>query len=143
VPRKYFTLSDANRTLPLVKRIVADITAVHPKWRDLVSHYELVAGQARPEWGESAEQLALHNEIEGVARNINDYLQELERVGCVFKGFEQGLVDFYGKVDGRDVFWCWKVGEDKIDHWHELEGGYAGRQPVRELIRAGDPQGRL
>ncbi len=96
MPRKYFTLAEANRTLPLVKRIVADILSLHPKWRDLVSRYELVAAQAKPEWGESAEQVGLRTEIESVAREINDYLLELEQIGCVFKGFDQGLVDFYG-----------------------------------------------
>lgn len=136
VARKYFTLSEANRTLPLVKRIVSDITGLYPKWRDLVYRYEFVAAQARPEWGESAEQLALHGEVEGVAREINQFLEELEQVGCVFKGFEQGLVDFYGKLEGRDVLWCWKVGEDKIDHWHDVDAGYAGRHPVPEVARS-------
>ncbi len=136
--RKYFTLRDANRTLPLVKRIVADITALYPTWRDLVYRYEYAAAQARPERGESAEQQRLRAEIEGVAREMNRYLEELEQVGCVFKGFEQGLVDFYGKMDGRDVFWCWKVGEDKIGHWHDLESGFAGRQLVPELVGKGE-----
>ncbi len=130
MPRKYFTLAEANRTLPLVKRIVADILSLHPKWRDLVSRYELVAAQAKPEWGESAEQVGLRTEIESVAREINDYLLELEQIGCVFKGFDQGLVDFYGKLEGRDIFWCWKQGEERIEHWHDLEAGYAGRQTI-------------
>ena len=127
---RYFSLSEANATLPLVRRVVADITSVYPKWRDLVASYELVAAQARPEWGESPEQIRLRGEIEVVARDIAAYLGELEQVGCVFKGFDQGLVDFYGKLDGRDVFWCWKVGEERIEYWHELEAGFAGRQPV-------------
>jgi hypothetical protein len=130
MPRKYFTLAEANRTLPLVKRIVSDIVALHPRWRDLVGQYELVAAQAKPEWGESPEQIELRTRIDAVAREIDQYLAELASVGCVFKGFEQGLVDFYGTLDGRDVFWCWRVGEDRIEHWHELEGGYAGRQPI-------------
>ena len=134
MPRKYFTLADANRTLPLVKRIVGDITALYPTWRDLVYRYEYAAAQARPEWGESAEQQSLRGQIEDVARSINGYLEELEQVGCVFKGFEQGLVDFYGKLDGREVFWCWKVGEDRIEYWHDMEAGYAGRQLVPELV---------
>ena len=134
--KKYFTLPEATRTLPLVKRIVGDITALYPKWRDLVYRYEFAAAQARPEWGESAEQLDLRAEIEEVAREINRFLEELEQVGCVFKGFEQGLVDFYGKLDGRDVFWCWKVGEEKIEHWHELDAGFAGRQPLPAVVDA-------
>jgi len=135
VLRKYFSLTEANRTLPLVKRVVADITALHPKWRDLVYKYELAAAQARPDWGESKEQLDLRGAIETIAHQIQDYLLELEQIGCVFKGFEHGLVDFYGKLDGREIFWCWKQGEDRIDHWHDLEAGYAGRQPVPEVVR--------
>ena len=46
--------------------------------------------------------------------------------------FEQRI---YGRLDGRDIFWCWKHGEEKIEHWHELEAGYQGRQPVPEVVR--------
>ena len=127
---KFFTVSEADRTLPLVRRVVADITALYPEWRELISRYELAAAQARPEWGESPDQLALRSRIEDIARRITAYLAELEAVGCVFKGFQEGLVDFYGKLDGRDVFWCWKQGEDRIEHWHEIEAGFAGRQPL-------------
>jgi len=133
VPR-FFTVAEANKTLPLVRRIVSDITALHPQWRDLVSQYELVAAQAKPEWGESPEQLDLRRRIDDVAGKITDYLQELEKIGCVFKGFDEGLVDFYGKLDGREIFWCWKQGEERISHWHEVEAGYAGRQAIPELV---------
>ena len=130
MPHRYFTLAEANRTLPLVRRIVADLVSLHPQWRDLVSKYEVVAAGARPDWGESTEQLALRGRIEDIARQINGYLEELAQIGCVFKGFEEGLVDFYGKLEGREIFWCWKHGEERIEHWHELETGYAGRQPI-------------
>jgi hypothetical protein len=127
---RYFTLAEANATLPLVRRIVADITVVYPAWRELVAEYELVAAQSRPEWGESPEQIRLRTAIEARARDIAGYLAELEQIGCVFKGFEQGLVDFCGKLDGRDIFWCWKVGEAKIEYWHEIDAGFAGRQAI-------------
>jgi len=136
VPKKYFTLDHANRTLPLVRKIVSDITSLHPVWRDLVYRYELVAAQSDPKWGESTEQVNLRMQIEAVARQINGYLIELEEIGCVFKGFEEGLVDFYGQLDGREMFWCWKQGEERISHWHELEAGFAGRQPIPELTRS-------
>lgn len=131
---RYFTLPEANATLPLVRRIVADIMVAHPRWRDLVASFELVAAQARPERGESAEQVRLRTAIEVAAKDIASYLSELEQIGCVFKGFDQGLVDFYGKLDDRDVFWCWKVGETKIEYWHEIEAGFAGRQSVTAVL---------
>jgi hypothetical protein len=131
---KFFTLAEANRTLPLVKRVVQDITTVYPQWQDLVSRYELIAAQARPEWGESQEQLSLKAEIDTVAGKINACLQELEQIGCEFKGFDAGLVDFHGRLDGREILWCWKLGEDRIAHWHDLDAGFGGRQPIPEVV---------
>ena len=131
---KLFTLAEANRTLPLVKRVVSDILATYPQWKDLVGRYELIASQARPEWGESQEQLNLKAEIDAVALKINGFLGELERIGCEFKGFDEGLVDFHGRLDEREILWCWKLGEDRITHWHELEAGFAGRQPLPEVM---------
>jgi hypothetical protein len=134
VPRKFFTLAEANRTLPLVKRVVSDIMSAYPTWKDLVGRYELVASKARPDWGESKEQLDLKTQIDAIATKINNYLGELEQVGCEFKGFDAGLVDFHGRLDGREILWCWKFGEDRITHWHELDAGFAGRQPIPEVI---------
>lgn len=134
MPPRFFTLAEANRTLPLVQRIVRDITSCYPVWRDLVSKYELIAAQARPDWGESREQLDLKAQIDDVARKINGYLAELEQIGCEFKGFEEGLVDFHGKLEEREMLWCWKLGEERITHWHELDAGFAGRQPIPEVV---------
>jgi hypothetical protein len=119
----------------LVKRVVQDIASLYPSWKDLVSRYELIAAQARPDWGESPEQLGLKSQIDDVARKINACLIELEQVGCEFKGFEEGLVDFHGKLDDREILWCWKLGEDRITHWHELDAGFTGRQPIPEVVR--------
>ncbi len=125
-----FTVEAANRTLPLVRRIVQDIVAEHPRWKDLVSRYELAAAGARPEWGESQEQLGLRRDIDAVAQRINGYVDELAEVGCLLKGFEDGLVDFYGLREGRLVFLCWRLGEESVAHWHDLDAGVAGRQPI-------------
>jgi len=124
VAHKLFTLAEANRTLPLVKRVVQDIVAIYPEWKDLVARYELVAAQARPDWGESKEQIDLKAQIDAVAARINVFLGELEEIGC----------EFHGRLDEREILWCWKFGEDRITHWHELEAGFAGRQPLPEVL---------
>jgi hypothetical protein len=135
---KYFTVEQANQTLPLVKRIVADILADYDTWRDRMRQYELLSAGATAEGGESPEQIALRREVDDAAQHINSYMEELAQIGCVFKGFEQGLVDFYSKRGDRDVFLCWKNGEPAIEHWHELEGGFAGRRPVEEESLEGE-----
>lgn len=127
---RVFTVEGANKTLPLVRRIVSDIVAAHPKWRELVARYEVGAANARPEWGESAAQQTLRHEIDVVAERINGYIAELEAIGCLLKGFEQGLVDFYGRHEGRLVCLCWRHGEDAVSHWHDVDAGFAGRREI-------------
>ncbi len=127
---KLFTLAEAERTLPLVRRIVADLVAEYPRWRTAVSRFEMLTGGARAEWGETSELVAARNEVTVAASRINDYLKELEAIGCVFKGFDAGLVDFYSLRDDRPVFLCWRMGEARIEHWHELDAGFGGRQPI-------------
>jgi hypothetical protein len=125
---RYFTVDEADRTLPLVRRIVRDIVHDYAEWKERVRGYEYLAGRQQAE--ESAEQRAARREVEVLAERIEGYIDELASIGCVFKGFEEGLVDFYGRMHDRDVFWCWKLGEPSIEYWHEIDDGYAGRQPI-------------
>lgn len=131
---KLFTLEEAERTLPLVRRIVRDLTVEYPAWREAVARYEVLTGGARAEWGETGELIESRDAVSAHAERINRYLQELEAVGCVFKGFEAGLVDFYSLREDRPIFLCWRLGEDRITHWHEVESGFAGRQPIDGAI---------
>ena len=123
-----FTLDEANATLPYVRSIVKDVVEAYAEWRDHVAGYEVMAANSRADDGETDEQVALRDEVDRIARRIGGYLSELEQVGCTFKGFDDGLVDFLSVRDGRDVFLCWRLGEPEIAHWHELDAGYAGRQ---------------
>jgi hypothetical protein len=131
---KLFSLQEAERTLPLVRQIVQDLTNEYPAWRAAVSRFELLTGGARADWGETGELLAAREDVTRHADRINRYLQELESVGCVFKGFDAGLVDFYSLREDRPIFLCWKLGEERITHWHEVDAGFSGRQPIDGAI---------
>lgn len=134
---RYFTLDQANRTLPLVRRVVADVVEEYRRWKDYVFKYELLAAGSKADEGESPEQVALRQQVDESAHRINAYLEELGRIGCVFKGFEEGLVDFPHQMDGREVYLCWKLGEDQVEHWHDVETGFAGRQGIQADGRIG------
>jgi hypothetical protein len=131
---KLFTPDEAERTLPLVSRIVEDLQVEYPRWRAAVSRYEILTGGARADWGETQALVAARDEVGRHASRINGYLQELEAVGCVFKGFDAGLVDFYSLREDRAIFLCWRLGEPRITHWHELDTGFDGRQPIDGAI---------
>jgi hypothetical protein len=120
---KYFTPSEARKTLPLVRKIVKDIL-------DTSREMRLIADEI----GEEAEK---DPRIQKMADDVEDFMAELEDIGCFFKdwNFQIGLVDFPAIINGKEVFLCWRSDEDNIMYYHEMETGFAGRKiiPPEEL----------
>ncbi len=115
---RYFTPEEAQRTLPLVKRIVDDI--LH------------TAGEAR-EIGLTLEgDPESHPAIQARLQEIEGYFRELEAIGCYFKdwSFERGVVDFPAVIDGEEVYLCWDRREEHIRYYHALQEGYDQRRPI-------------
>ena len=129
-----FTVDQANRTLPLVRKIVEDVVVQHRRWRETILELDLVASTARAdEPRDRAEQL--EREAQVLAREIDGYQRELEQLGIQLKDRRLGLVDFPSEMNGRHVLLCWRLGEPDVQYWHEVDAGYAGRQPLsRELV---------
>lgn len=126
---RLFTVEQANRMLPLVRRIVRDIVDGHQAWQRAMQSYESAATWTRAD-SPVPHVTELENEVRRLAAEIEAYLSELRELGVDFKGFEQGLVDFPGERGGRPVCLCWKLDEDEVSFWHEVADGYAGRQPI-------------
>ena len=137
-PAKCFTVEEANDTLPYVRGIIGDIVDEYARWRDGIFKYEVLSAEVKADEGESDEQVALRDKVETIAQRLNALIEELTQVGCIFKGFDDGLVDFRSTLDGRDVYLCWKFGEPKIQFWHELDSGFASRQALaKQLVDGG------
>ncbi len=122
-----YTAAQANRALPLVRRIVADLVAHFRHWEDavrqvdLTSHDNMLENADAERWQKEAQRLAA--EIEGCVR-------ELSELGVEVRGLDVGLVDFPGTLNGRDVYFCWMLGESAVTHWHDHDTGFSNRQPV-------------
>ena len=131
--KKTFTLADANRTLPLVSRIVRDLVARYPAWRALVEEFELLTSSQRAD-APDPRVAQLERQVTALAREIDCYIHEVTELGAEVRNpLDSGLVDFPGTHDGRSIFFCWKLGEEAIEYWHERDGGFAGRQPIDAL----------
>jgi hypothetical protein len=73
-----------------------------------------------------------------LVRRIDEYRagwKAIEAMGAVLKDARTGLLDFYGTVEGKLVWLCWKYGETEVNHYHALEEGYSGRKPIAESMR--------
>jgi hypothetical protein len=134
--RKYFTVEEANKALPLVKMIVGDIVSQYRIVEDLQQRLSMVAKERRkPSKDVYAEELAQSQaELDTEEKKLVTYIDELKRLGVEFKG-PDGLCDFYSMMDGREVFLCWRLGESEVSYWHDLDSGFAGRQPLTEHAR--------
>jgi hypothetical protein len=119
---RVFSIEKANRTLPLVRRIVQDVVAAYGELRSL-----------KDQLADSMDKNAIEREMEGQSHRLEQLQNELGRVGCELKDPGIGLVDFPGRHQSRDICLCWKLGEEKVAHWHELHAGAAGRRPVSQL----------
>ena len=124
---KLFTVSDANALLPTVRGIVGRIRAAHARVTAAGEDARLAASAAAEGGGGmrggSAYVAALVRLAEEAGR--------LEALGVQLKDYERGLVDFPSMREGRVVLLCWQLGEgDRIEWWHDLEAGFAGRQPL-------------
>ena len=134
---KIFTLDEAERTLPLVRRIVVDLQHEYALWRAAVGQFELISAGARAEERLPPEVVAAEREVALLAERVAALFGELESIGCIAKGIEAGLIDFYALRDDRLVYLCWRLGEERIDHWHDLDAGVDGRRPIDDLLSTG------
>jgi hypothetical protein len=127
--RTIFSVEDANKTLPLVRRIVSDIVRDYLKWQDKVRQFEAAALlRTVDQPNEDADRL--EHEAQQLARDIDGYMKEIGDLGVKVKGLDTGLVDFPGELNGESVLLCWQLGEESVRYWHYEDAGFAGRQPL-------------
>lgn len=120
--RKYFSLDEANRSLTYVSRVIEDVVKVYGRVVDLRKRIEKPRGEDTVEH--------LEPQYEAAMDELSDLVDELHQAGVELKDFEKGLVDFPALHHEREVCLCWQRGEKRVNYWHELDAGYAGRQSV-------------
>jgi hypothetical protein len=123
--RRFFTLDEANRMLPLIRRIVEELGAAARLYERTQNRLNLKGPAALAE----GDRRVADAELSDHADRLEACLQELRTLGVEFKGWD-GLVDFPAWVDGREVEYCWKAGEPRVEHWHEIYAGYSNRKPL-------------
>ena len=111
---RLFTVTEAQRTLPLVRAIVRDVLDLGAQAREVLS-------------GRVGEPT-----IDELQDQLREHLAELAGIGCYYKdwNFQIGLIDFPALIDGEVVFLCWRSDEPELRYYHRIEDGYAGRRPL-------------
>ena len=119
--KKYFTVAEANAVLPLARSIVRDIAELANSLQD---RYDRLTADGELE---DANKEEMEQELEQDQEKIREYVQELQKLGIEIKDFHAGLIDFPSLMGKREVYLCWKLGEPRVEWWHPIETGIAGR----------------
>ena len=122
---RYFTISEANETLNTIRPLVNEIQAIRQKvlssQPDIWSALEKSVGNG----GNRALSLLIED-----FEQLDALVHSILELGVLIKDINTGLLDFPALREGREVYLCWQLGEGEIAFWHEVDSGFAGRQPI-------------
>lgn len=129
---RLFTLEEAEALLPMLEAHVREIQRCK---REVDALRERLVDTTRRSTGnghvrDEGDLAALRRRAETLVDELNEHLQAITETGAELKDPDMGLLDFPSRRDGRVVYLCWKLGEAGISWWHELDAGFAGRQPL-------------
>ncbi len=122
----YFSVSDANKILPLVI-----------KKFDHAKKMKIEVMKMEKQLSSGITPITSLEEYSMIKRKFNSLvtefyksIEDLENTGVVLKGLDEGLLDFPAKRFNEEIWLCWKEGETEIKFWHEKDSGFMGRKPI-------------
>ena len=143
--KEYFTVAEANAHIETLRRLFGQVMQMRMHLKGLYKSLEAAGFPPNQEDEDEDEDLppdVTHDRalFLAMAETLRDQIEEILATGCVIKDVESGLVDWPALYEGREIWLCWKYGEQEVGYWHELNSGFAGRRPVSELQQSGDPK---
>ncbi|HVA72540.1 MAG TPA: DUF2203 domain-containing protein [Candidatus Limnocylindrales bacterium] len=131
--QRIFTLTEAERTRaelePLLLEAMEErrrMSELDEKLGELATRIQMMGGM-RFDYDEAAKQRLERNRHE---KSVETAVEHISATGCVVKDLDAGLLDFPARLNDEDVYFCWRVGEDRIRFYHRQDEGFAGRKPI-------------
>jgi hypothetical protein len=122
--KKHYTIEEARALLPKIREWFQKIEHFRKRLNQLEKRVESLLKEGNDIGGDSVNQW-VH-----CLADLQRVLTEFSTREIQIKDIERGLIDFPSLRDGREVFLCWEKGEEDIEHWHDLDSGFAGREPL-------------
>jgi hypothetical protein len=134
-----FTLAAVNALVPRLNSLMATQmerrSEIEERLGQLAKLVGSVPDKIAIEEGDPPQVKSLKRDLVARVEKYQSAWQEVEEMGAVLKDPRTGLVDFYGRVDGKLVWLCWRYGEEAVTHYHGLDEGFAGRKPIDSTMR--------
>jgi hypothetical protein len=116
---KFFTLDEAQSLLPVLESLLK----------------RAMEDRRSAQTVNIADVVKQRSEMEAHLKRVRESIAEIDAIGVQLKDLDSGLLDFPCRVDDQVVLLCWRMGEPSIEHWHTVESGFQGRQPLDERFR--------
>lgn len=132
--RKYFTLEQAQISVNKIKYTIKDLMDL----KNSLEMFNSINIEYTEDYKGNFDELnftKINKKFHKISFDFFSKLEELENIGCVIKDLNEGLIDFYSLFEGKEIFLCWKYGEENIEYWHDIEDGFSGRKPINILNR--------
>jgi hypothetical protein len=141
---KLFTLDEAQSLLPVLDSLLqrameskGAAEGVESELSEIARRIYLAGGMRVDVAGIAARRVAMEEYVSRARESV----AEIDEIGVQVKDLEAGLLDFPCRVEDDVVLLCWKRGEQAIEHWHTMESGFQGRQPIDDRFRRRSPSG--
>ena len=121
---RLFDVDEANALLPTLRRLLERLQEVQKRLADHDLLQRLRSAAAGNGGGVAA------HEVMSTGDEFGRITAEIEGLGVVVRDPASGLVDFPAEREGDAIYLCWRVGEDRVGHWHDRDSGFMGRQPL-------------
>jgi len=135
---KTFTLDEAQSLLPVLESLLKRAIEGRRSAQDIENSLNGLAQRIYFSGGMRVNTVGIAKqraEMEAHLQQVRESVAEIDAIGVQVKDLESGLLDFPCRVDDQVVLLCWRMGERAIEHWHTVDAGFQGRQPVDERFR--------
>jgi hypothetical protein len=140
---KTFTLDEAQALLPVVEKLLDRAIEAKQALADLEEQQSDLMHRIFISGGVFVDIAVVKKRkitMAALIQRAQDSLQEIDSIGVQVKDLDIGLLDFPSTLDGETILLCWRRGEPRIEFWHSMDAGYAGRQPIDARFRRNPPE---
>jgi hypothetical protein len=132
MPRR-FTLAEAQGLIPRVDRLLREAIEFKNSYEEAEKQIQAFQERVTIMGGLTVDRdtaIQVRTQRDGAAAQLRNAIEQVQEVGCLIKDLDIGLIDFPTTYRGEEVYLCWKLGEDDIEHWHGIEEGFRGRKKI-------------